>query len=76
MDLASFRKSRGLSLEECAKELGLSPTSKGWISEIERDRRDASLKLAMKIERWSKGAVKATSICSLASQVAQQGEAA
>ena len=81
MDLASFRKSRGLSQEECATELGLSATSKGWISEIEAHERDpsvgrpASLKLALKIERWSGGKVKAADICPIAEQVAEQGRA-
>lgn len=75
MDFATFRKQRGLTLEACAKELGLSPSSKGWLSEIERGGekgRDASLKLAMKIERWSGGQVKAASICRIAAEVAEQ----
>lgn len=62
MDLAQYRAERGLSLEQCAVELGLSPTSKGWISEIERGDRPASLRLALRIERWSSGAVKAASL--------------
>lgn len=62
MDLAKYRSNLGLSLEECATQLGLSATSKGWISEIERGQRPASLRLALRIERWSKGAVKATSL--------------
>jgi transcriptional regulator with XRE-family HTH domain len=77
MDLATFRKQRDLSLEECAKELGLSPSSKGWLSEIEAKprKRDASLKLAMKIERWSGGQVKAASVCKIAAEVAGQAMA-
>lgn len=43
--------------------LGLSPSSKGWLSEIENGKRDASLRLALRIERWSKGKVKAASVC-------------
>lgn len=81
MDLASFRKSLGLSQEECATALGLSATSKGWISEIEAHEqnpetgRPASLKLAMKIERWSGGKVRAADICPIAEQVAEQAKA-
>jgi len=81
MDLASFRKSLGLSQEECATKLGLSATSKGWISEIEayaldtKEGRPASLKLAMKIERWSGGKVKAADICPIVDQVTEQGRA-
>lgn len=74
MDLASYRKERGLTLAEAATELGLSRTSKSWLCEIEAvpRKRDASLKLAMKIERWSGGQVPATSVCAIAEEVAQQ----
>lgn len=63
MDFASFRSSKKLSLEQCAAALGLKPSSKGWLSEIERGKRGASLRLALRIERWSKGAVTAKSVC-------------
>jgi len=63
MDLAQHRAARNLSLEQCAVELGLSPNSKGWLSDIENGRREASLRLALKIERWSDGKVKAESVC-------------
>lgn len=63
MDLAQHRKTLGLSLEQTAVALGLAPTSKGWLSEIENGKRDASLRLALKIERWSDGAVPASSVC-------------
>lgn len=63
MTLAQHRKARGLSLEALAIELGLAASSKSWLSEIENGRREASLRLALKIERWSDGAVSATSIC-------------
>ena len=63
MDLAQHRANRKLSLEECAVQLGLSPSSKGWLSEIENGKRDASLRLALRIEKWSKGKVKAASVC-------------
>jgi len=63
MDFAQHRKALGLSLEQTAVALGLAPTSKGWLSEIENGKRDASLRLALKIERWSEGAVPASSVC-------------
>lgn len=63
MTLAQHRKALGLSLEALAIELGLAPSSKSWLSEIENGRREASLRLALKIERWSGGKVSAASIC-------------
>lgn len=63
MDLAQHRAARNLSLEKCAVELGLSPSSKGWLSEIESGKRSASLRLALRIERWSEGVVTAASVC-------------
>lgn len=64
MKLAQHRAALGLSLEQCAVALGLSPSSKGWLSEIENGKKDASLRLALRIEKWSKGKVKAASVCS------------
>ena len=61
--LATFRTERGLTLEQMAVELGLSPKSRGWLSEIERGVTDASLRLALRIERWTEGAVPAASVC-------------
>lgn len=63
MTFAQHRAALGLSLEQCAVALGLSPSSKGWLSEIENGKREASLRLALRIERWSKGAVLASSVC-------------
>lgn len=63
MTLTEFRAARKLSLEQCAVELGLSPKSKSWLSEIENGHRDASLRLALRIEKWSRGKVKASSVC-------------
>jgi transcriptional regulator with XRE-family HTH domain len=61
MSLESVRKARGLSQEQLARELGLR--SKGYISDIESGRQRASLKLALKIEKWSDGQVKAADLC-------------
>lgn len=60
MNLAEFRKSLGLSQEECAAALGLR--SKSHICGIEKGARDASPELALKIERWSNGRVQAASL--------------
>jgi transcriptional regulator with XRE-family HTH domain len=72
MDLATYRKSRDLTQEACATALGLSPSSKGWISEIESGQRAASLRLALKIEDWSGGKVTAASLSPIAAQLAQE----
>ena len=62
MTLTEFRKSKGLTLAQMAAELGISEKSVGWLSEIENGRRDASLRLALRIESWSKGSVAAGSV--------------
>lgn len=74
MDLRTYREQRGLSQEACATALGLK--SKSYISEIETGAKPASLHLALKIERWSGGHVKASSISPAAREVAEQGVAA
>lgn len=71
MDLASYRRELGLSQEDLALQLGLSATSKGWISEIETGARPASLRLALKIERWSSGAVSAAELSPIAADLAR-----
>ena len=60
MDLPSFRKSRGLSQEECARELGLR--SKGYLSSLESGQERMPLRLALQIEAWSAGEVTAASL--------------
>lgn len=59
---AEYRAERGLTLEQCALELKLAPSSRGWLSEIENGLKDASLRLALRIERWSGGRVPAASV--------------
>lgn len=63
MHLADFRAEQGLTLEQAAVELGLSSSSGSWLSEIENGKRDASLRLALRIQRWSGGKVSAGSVC-------------
>ncbi len=64
MDLASYRKSRGCSQEECARDVGLSSGSKGYISGLETGALHAPIPLALKIEAWSNGEVPAASLLS------------
>lgn len=71
MDLQTYRTSKSLSLEECAVQLGLSPTSKSWLSDIEQGKRAASLRLAMKIENWSGGKVRAARLSPIAAELAR-----
>lgn len=62
MDLETFRKSRGLTQADLAKALGLR--SKSYISRLETGAGPgASLRLALKIERFSGGLVKAADLC-------------
>jgi DNA-binding XRE family transcriptional regulator len=69
-----YREECGLSQEACASALGLR--SKSYISEIETGAKPASLRLALKIERWSGGRVSASSISPAAREIAQQDAAA
>ncbi|WP_337186719.1 helix-turn-helix transcriptional regulator [Phenylobacterium sp.] len=61
MDLATYRKHRRLSQRECARELGL--TSKSYISQLETGKVRFPVKLALRIQHWSGGAVPAVEIC-------------
>lgn len=62
MLLAELRRERGLTLAQLCPLLGLSETSVGWLSDIENGKRDASLRLALSIQRWSGGRVTAASV--------------
>lgn len=62
MALTDHRKALGLTLAQTAAELGLSEKSVGWLSDIENGKRDASLRLALRIEAWSAGKVPAWSV--------------
>lgn len=66
MSLALTRKSRELTLEQMAAELGLR--SKGYLSRLETGGAAggayAPLRLALQIERWSAGEVPAESLLS------------
>lgn len=60
---AEYRSSLGLTLAEMAEALGLKPSNKGWLSEIENGLKPASIRLALRIERHSGGRVPAASLC-------------
>jgi transcriptional regulator with XRE-family HTH domain len=62
MDLATFRKSVGLSQQELGELLDLA--SKGHVSDIENGEVQPHLRLALKIERVSNGLVSAYSLVS------------
>jgi transcriptional regulator with XRE-family HTH domain len=62
MKLVDVRKARGLTLEQLAVELGLKPSSKGFLSRIENGEEACPLRLALGIERWSNGEVLAAEI--------------
>ena len=51
-----------MTLAQTAAALGLSEKSVGWLSDIENGKRDASLRLALRIEAWSDGKVPAWSV--------------
>lgn len=76
MTLAEYRAHHGLTLEQCAVALGLAPSSQSWLSEIESGKRDASLRLALRIESWSGGAVTAASVCREVAELRSGADAA
>jgi transcriptional regulator with XRE-family HTH domain len=57
MDIASYRESRAISQGQAAIELGLS--SRGYFSRLENGFAPIGVKLALKIEAWSAGNVRA-----------------
>lgn len=60
MDLRAFRESHGLSLAKLALMLGLK--SKGHLSDVENGRASPSIRVALQIEAWSGGAVRAVDL--------------
>jgi transcriptional regulator with XRE-family HTH domain len=57
MDLESFRLARRCTLEEAAAQLGLR--SKGYLSSLEKGRVPWPIRLALEVEIWSGGEVRA-----------------
>jgi transcriptional regulator with XRE-family HTH domain len=60
MDLATLRKQRNLSQEELGVVVGIR--SRGRNSEIESGTRPASLRVALLIEAWSGGLIRAETL--------------
>ena len=60
--LASVRKERGLSQSQLASELGLKSRTTIWAIE---NGEDAAPELALKIEKWSGGKVRAERLSKL-----------
>lgn len=71
MDLATYRKSQGLTQEQLASLLGLR--SKTSISMVESGLRPASLRLALRIEQWSNGEVRAHEVSAEAGALLDSG---
>jgi DNA-binding XRE family transcriptional regulator len=59
MDIRTFRKSRGMTLEALGKELGVS---KGYLSQVESGA-TCSQAVALRLERFSEGEINAAAIC-------------
>lgn len=70
MDLASFRKSKGLSLAAAATEIGLK--SRSQLHDIETGRAKCSLRTASRIQEWSSGEVPAEALCPEAAGLIRQ----
>ena len=60
MTLSDYRKQRGLSQSQTARELGLA--NKASISLYESGSLAVPMKLALRIEAWSDGAVRAVDL--------------
>lgn len=74
MDLATYRTTRAkITQQELACILGLK--NKSSVCEIENGVQ-AAPRIALRIEQWSGGAVKATSLCPLLKELAQRQAAA
>lgn len=59
MTLLEFRQSRGFTLQESAEALGLRASSRSMLSRLENGLMRWPLILALKVERWSAGEVRA-----------------
>ncbi|HWF01579.1 MAG TPA: helix-turn-helix transcriptional regulator [Caulobacteraceae bacterium] len=62
MDFKAYRERLGLSLGECAAQLGLK--SKGHLSDMENGHKDFPIRLALQVERWSGGELRAVDLVS------------
>lgn len=62
MSLGKYREARGLTLDAVGAAVGVR--SKGYLSRLEGGREHASIRLALRIQDWSGGAVRAESLVS------------
>ena len=60
MGLNEYRSELGLTLEETAAALGLG--SKGYLSQLENGRASWPIRLALEVEVWSHGRVRAVDL--------------
>lgn len=59
MEIRAFRKSRRLTLEQLGRSLGVT---KGYLSQIENGGESCSAPLALKLEKFSDGALDAAKL--------------
>jgi transcriptional regulator with XRE-family HTH domain len=59
MDIRTFRQSHGLTLKALGKEIGVT---KGYLSQVENGE-PCSQAVALKLEKFSEGAIDASQIC-------------
>lgn len=62
MSISAYRETRGLTQEEAAIELGLK--SKGYFSVLEQGLEPTPIRVALRMQIWSKGQVQAADIVS------------
>lgn len=67
MDPVSFRKSKNWSQARLAEELGVR--SRSYMSELESGKQGWPLRLALRLQKISEGAVPAASICREAAEL-------
>lgn len=72
MTLTDHRKARGLNIGSAAREIGCS---QGHLSDIETGKERPSPTLAMRIERWSDGAISAADLHPLIAELRDEAAA-
>jgi transcriptional regulator with XRE-family HTH domain len=62
MRFGEYRRQRGLTLEQCCPLIGLGLKSKGHLSRLESGQIPWPLRLALRVEAWSGGEVRAADL--------------
>lgn len=62
MSLAAYRQIKGLTQEQAALELGLK--SKGYFSRLEQGLEPTPIRVALRMQTWSCGAIQAIDVVS------------